>query len=80
MRDMEIAAVSALSGLQQAQERLNKAAAALSSPDNPVDSVSLSTEAVNLLQAKNQFAVGIATLKILDETQKEALNLLLPKS
>jgi hypothetical protein len=75
MNGMEIATVSALSGLQQAQLRLNKAATALSSPENSGDIVDLSTEAVNLLAAKDQFAVNIQSLKVSNELTKDALSL-----
>jgi flagellar basal body rod protein FlgG len=78
---MDLAAI-ALQGLEQASVQLEKAATSLagsaaSSPDGSnVDIVDLSAEMVALLSAKNQFSVEIATLKVADEVQKNAVNLL----
>ena len=76
---MDLSAL-ALQGLEQANVQLEKAAsslAALSSPDGSnIDIVDLSAQMVALLSAKNQFSVEIATLKVADEVQNNAVNLL----
>ncbi len=78
---MDLSAI-ALQGLDQAQVQLEAAAtgiasAATLSPDAATaDTVNLSVEVVALLSAKNQFSVNLATLKIADETQKTAVDLL----
>ncbi len=78
---MDLTAI-ALQGLDQAQVQLEAAAtgiasaAALSPDAATADTVNLSVEVVALLSAKNQFSVNLATLKIADETQKTAVDLL----
>jgi flagellar hook protein FlgE len=73
---MEIAAAAALSGLQQAQTRLNAVASQIANPsDTPADSVDLSTQAVALIQSRNDFAANIAVLKTVDEMQKTVFDL-----
>jgi flagellar hook protein FlgE len=72
---MSISSVSsvALSGLNQAEAKLNSAAQRLSA--GPADTVDLSQEAVDLIQAKNEFAVNIKALKISDDIAKDTLKL-----
>jgi flagellar hook protein FlgE len=72
---MEIAAAAALSGLQQAQARLNTVAGQIANPDNPADTVDLSTQAVALIQSRDDFAANIAVLKTVDEMQKSVFDL-----
>lgn len=78
---MDLSAI-ALQGLEQANVQLEKAATSLASSAAPstdggnVDTVDLSAEMVALLSAKNQFSIEIATLKVADEVQKNAVNLL----
>jgi flagellar basal body rod protein FlgF len=73
---MNIASVSAGNGLQFAQASFNQAAARISSPDNPVDTVSLSSNVVDLIQAKNQFEANIQVMHLADEMQKTTLSLI----
>jgi hypothetical protein len=74
---MDIAAI-ALQGLQQADAQLNQAAATIaasaSSDSSGSDPVSLSAELVALLSAKNNFAVNLASLKVAESVQKQALD------
>jgi hypothetical protein len=72
----------ALQGLQQAQAQLESTARRVASvgattPDGAdVDIVDLSSAAVSLISAKNQFASNIDVLKIADNMQKSVINLL----
>jgi len=78
---MDLSAI-ALQGIDQAEAGLEAAAsglpsaAGLSADGAAPDTVTLSSEVVALLSARDQFSVGVATLKIADETQKSAVNLL----
>lgn len=78
---MDVSSI-ALQGLELAQLQLEKSASRLasagtSSPSGaPVDTVDLSQEAVAMLSAKNQFSANINVLKIADDMQKSAINLL----
>jgi len=73
---------SALQGLSQAQNQFEQSAARLTrsttaSPGSmAADTVDLSQEAVSLLAAKNQFAVGVDLLKTAENMQKSLINLL----
>lgn len=71
---------SALGGLQQAESLLNRTAnhiaQAASPSSDPTDQVSLSDDAVSLLQAKNSYAANLGSIKVADEMQKSALSLL----
>jgi len=73
--DMEIAAAAALRGLQQAQARLNTVTGQIANPDNPADSIDLSTQAVALIQSRDDFAANISVLKTVDEMQKSVFDL-----
>jgi len=76
---MDLSAI-ALQGLDQAQVQLEAAATGIASAGalsgSPTDTVSLSTEVVALLSAKNQASVDIATLKIANQAQKSLVDLL----
>lgn len=78
---MGISAI-ALQGLQQADAQLTNAAsriasaAALSPDGSNVDVVDISAEMVALLSARNQFSVNVATLKVANEVQQKAVNLI----
>lgn len=73
---MEISSI-ALSGLHQAQDRFDRAASGIArSPAGPQDSVDLSTQAVQVISAKNQFATGVKIVHVGDEMQQSLLNLL----
>ncbi len=73
---MDIAATAALSGLQQAESRVNAIAGKIAVSDNNNDSVDLSTQAVALIQAREDFSANIGTLKVVDEMQKSLFDLL----
>ena len=78
---MDLAGI-VLQGINQAQVQLEAAAsgiasaAALSPDAATADPVNPSAEVVALLSAKNQFSLNLATLKVVDETQKSAVDLL----
>ena len=71
----------ALGGLQQADNRLNTAAARIagaspSSPDGAnLDVADLSAEMIALMSAQTLFDTNLATLKTADEMQKNLVNL-----
>jgi flagellar basal body rod protein FlgB len=71
---MDITAI-ALSGMEVAQQNVQKAAKRLSSPEQSGDTVDLSTEMVSLLDAKNQFAVNAQVMKTAQEMEKRTLDL-----
>ena len=78
---MDVASATAVSGLQQAQTRLETTArriASPASPGNPVDAVSLSDEAVSLIQSRNDFAANLNVLKTADQMQQDLLQSLRP--
>ncbi|HLH01149.1 MAG TPA: hypothetical protein VKX25_00135 [Bryobacteraceae bacterium] len=62
----------------QAQVQFERSAAAITRAGFPSssDTVDLSTEAVSLLSAKNQFGAGLDLIKIGDEMQKSTLSLI----
>jgi hypothetical protein len=72
----------ALSGLDRAQAGLEQTASRLSriaaptSDGTPIDTVDLSTAAVELLAARQDFAINIRLLKTADEVERQAVNLL----
>ena len=72
---MDISAV-ALTDLNQAQSALNGAASRVSIPASSEDAVDLSSRAVALLQAKNEFAVNIDLVKVADSTTRTAISLI----
>lgn len=73
---MDISAI-ALSGLQNAQNRFDRAAAGVTRATlNPGDSVDLSQQAVDMLAAKTQFGASIRVAHVADEMQKSLLDML----
>jgi flagellar hook protein FlgE len=78
---MDIAATAALGGLQQAESRVNVIAGKIAvsgggSTADSSDSVDLSTQAVALIQARDDFSANIGTLKTIDEMQRRLFDLL----
>jgi hypothetical protein len=71
---MDVSSI-ALSGLNQAQTSLENTARRISGAAGQGDSVDFSTDAVNLLQAKNDFETNIQVLKVASEMEKSAINL-----
>jgi len=71
---------TALGGLQQAEDQVNRTASQLArSPlftGPPQDEVSLSDAAVSLLEAHNSYDANLKSIKVADEMQKSALSLL----
>lgn len=78
---------SALTGMQNAETQLDTSAnqianlpfpaiPANSSAPQPQDNVSLSTAAVNLLQARDDFAANAKVAKVADEVQQSTLSIL----
>jgi len=71
---------TALGGLQRAQDLLDRTASRLarwpSFTTNPQDQISLSDEAVNLIQAHNSYSANLDSLKVADEMQKSTLSLI----
>ena len=78
---MDVFAI-ALSGLDRAQAGLEQTASHLSrmaaptSDGAPLDTVDLSTAAVELLAARRDFAINVRLLKTADEIERQAVNLL----
>ncbi len=73
---MSISSMSsiALGGLNQAQTSLDNTARRIAGAAGQSDSVDLSTDAVALIQAKNDFGANIM-LKVADEMDKSAIDL-----
>ena len=69
---MDISAI-ALDGMNQASARFDRAARQLTAAATPIpeeDSVDLSTAAVNLLAARNQFAASAKVAHVADDLLK----------
>ena len=70
---------TALGGLQQVEDRVNRTASLLArSPyytGPPQDEVSLSDAAVSLLEDKNTFDANLDSLKVVDEMEKKAVGI-----
>jgi len=70
---------TALGGLQQAEDQVNRTASLLArspfSTGAPQDEVSLSDAAVSLIDAKNTYGANLDTINVADEMQKSALSL-----
>jgi hypothetical protein len=66
----------ALGGLNQAQASLENTARHIAGSAGQSDAIDLSTDAVALIQAKSDFAANINALKVADEMEKSAINLL----
>lgn len=75
---MSISSMSSivLGGLNQAQASLENTAHRISGAAGQSDSVDLSTDAVALIQAKNDFGANIKVLKVADEMEKSAISIL----
>jgi flagellar basal body rod protein FlgG len=71
---MSITSIAA-NGLNQAQTDFENAAKRISTPNASGDSVALSTDAVNLIQSKGAFEANLKSLKVADELDKSAINL-----
>jgi flagellar hook-associated protein FlgK len=70
---------AALSGMNQAQGTLEKAAQRISTAgtnQTPGDSVDLSTEMVNLIGARQQFSASVGVAHVADEMQKSLLDMM----
>ena len=72
---MDVSGV-ALDGLNRAQAALESVAKRVSGGGDSGDAVGLSTDAVALIQAKNDFAANIGVLKTADEMDRSSLSLL----
>ena len=72
---MTIGMISSLQGIQNAETQFNQAAQNIAQdPLNPPgDTVSLSDQAVALLQAKNSFEANTAALKVGDQMTQSLL-------
>ncbi len=74
------AIAAGLAGLQQADKLLNQTASRLAqlplSARASQDSVSLSGNAVALLQARNSYQANLDSVKVADEMQRSTLSLL----
>jgi flagellar basal body rod protein FlgG len=66
----------ALNGLNQAQATLENVEKRISGAAGRGDAVGLSTDAVNLIQAKSDFEANIKVLEVADELNKSAIDLL----
>jgi flagellar hook protein FlgE len=66
----------ALNGLNQAQATLENVEKRISGAAGRGDAVDLSTDAVNLIQAKSDFEANIKVLEVADELNKSAIDLL----
>jgi hypothetical protein len=70
---------TALGGLQQAEDQLNRTASVLArSPfltGGGKDEVSLSDQAVSLLETKSSFDANLDSVKVADEMQKSTLSM-----
>jgi flagellar hook protein FlgE len=78
---MTIGQTQAIQGLQSSEAQFNKAASAIaqspfSSSAPQGDLVTLSTQAVNLLQSKNSFEANIKVLKVDDQMTQTLLNVI----
>jgi flagellar hook protein FlgE len=65
-----------LAGMQQAESQFNASATQIARAAEPqADSVNLSSAAVNMIQAKNDFAANVKVVRMLDEMTKPVLNM-----
>jgi hypothetical protein len=71
---VDISAI-ALGGLNQAQSKFENAAKRVASGGSG-DTVELSSDAVAMISAKNDYAVNIQALKVADNMQRSVLDLL----
>ena len=72
---MTIGMISSLQGIQRAESQFNQAAQKIAEDPlhSPGDQVSLSDQAVAVLQAKNSFEANTAALKVADEMTQSLL-------
>ncbi len=76
---MNIALNSALQGIEAAQARLDRSASKIihaTSVDGSGDMTDLSAAMVELMQSRDQNAVGVKVSQTADDLQREAVNLL----
>ena len=82
---MTTAIDSALEGMHNAETQLNTTASNIanfafpampSSPNSPQDTVSLSTDMVNLLESSINFAASANVVHVADQMQKSTLSIL----
>ncbi len=66
----------ALGGLHQAEAGVQAAADKIATAADATDSVSLSDQAVALIENRDLFAANIKSLQVADEMQKEAIGLI----
>lgn len=67
-----------LSGMLAAQDQVERSASRIAGfPANGAgaDSIDLSAEMINLLEARNDFAADVKAQEVMDETAQSALNL-----
>ena len=73
---------AALQGLHSSLDSFNRAATRISlgtlagPTQNPQDQISLSDEMVNLMQARNDYAANLQSLRTGDEMQRKLLDIL----
>ena len=76
---------SALSGMQSADSQLDATASRIANsafptvpetPNPPQDRVDLSTDMVNLLQARSNFAADVKVAHVADDIQKATISML----
>ena len=72
---MDVSSV-ALGGLNQAQANLENTGRRINGAAEQGDLVDLSTNAVARLQAKGDFEANIQVLKVADQLEKSAINLI----
>lgn len=72
---MDVSGIT-LNGLERAQTAFESAAAKVGNPASSEDSVSLSSGAVALIQAKDDFSANIAAAKVADEMTKATIDLI----
>jgi flagellar hook protein FlgE len=72
---MDIASI-ALGGLNQAQSLLDRAAIRVSNSASTANPLDLAASAVELSQAKTEFAANIQVVKTVDDLEKRSINLL----
>jgi len=72
---VDVTAIS-LPGLERAQASFERAAGRMASAPQPVDAVDLSTAAVDLLTARQDFTLNLKVLETSQQIQRETLDLL----
>jgi hypothetical protein len=72
---MDIASI-ALGGLNQAQSLLDRAAIRVSNSAATANPLDLATSAVELSQARTEFAANVQVVKIVDDMEKKSIDVL----